>query len=372
MPVDAVDCLVVGAGAVGLAIAHALALRGREVLVVEAADRIGAQTSSRSSEVIHAGLHYAPGTLKARLCVEGRERLYAHCRSHGVAHRACGKLIVASSQAQHGELEAIARTAIRNGVGDLVWLAGPDVVRMEPELRATAALFSPSTGILDSHGYMLSLQGAAQNRGVAFVFRTAVTGVAPGRSGLCIRFDGEPSPRLCVRTLVNAAGLQASDLADAVEGLGLEHRPRTRLAKGSYFALHGRAPFHRLIYPVPEPGGLGVHLTLDLDGGARFGPDVEWVDDLDYAVDPSRAGRFYTAVRRYWPGLEDGRLVPGYAGLRPKLSGPGEPAADFRIDGPERHGIAGLINLFGIESPGLTASPAIGRLVAELAEAADS
>ena len=363
---DAIDCLIVGAGVIGLAAARELALRGREVLVVEAADRIGSQTSSRSSEVIHAGLHHAPGSLKARLCVEGRERLYAHCRRHGVAHRACGKLIVATSEAQIGALEAIADTAARNGLRDLRRLDRGEIAALEPELRAAAALLSPSTGILDSHAYMLSLQGEAEAHGAIVALRTAVTGIAPQLGRLAVRFDGEAAPRVLARTLVNAAGLSASEVADAVEGLAAEHRPRTLLAKGSYFALQGRSPFGRLVYPVPEPGGLGVHLTLDLAGGARFGPDVEWVDHLDHAVDLARVERFYAAVRAYWPALENGQLIPAYAGIRPKLRGPGEPAADFRIDGPAEHGIAGLINLFGIESPGLTASLAIGRLVADL------
>ena len=363
---DEVDCLVIGAGVIGLAVARALALQGREVLVVETGDRIGAETSSRNSEVIHAGIYYRPGSLKARLCVAGRERLYDYCRTRGVGHRRCGKLIVAASPAQVAELEGIAATAAMNGVDDLVLIGGDEARRLEPELRCAAALLSPSTGILDSHGYMLALQGEAEAHGAVLAFGARVTAIRRGAHGLEVGFDGEAAPQLKARLVVNAAGLQAPALAAAVEGLAPAFRPRAWFAKGTYFTLAGRAPFGRLIYPVPEPGGLGVHLTLDLAGQARFGPDVEWVEAPDYTVDPARAERFYGSVRTYWPGLADGQLAPGYAGVRPKLSGPGEPAADFRIDGPAEHGIEGLINLFGIESPGLTASLALADEVARL------
>ncbi len=362
---EAVEVLVVGAGVVGLAAARALALQGREVVVAEAARVIGSGTSSRNSEVIHAGLYYPPGSLKARTCVEGRERLYAHCRAHGVEHRRCGKLIVASSDAQVAQLDAIAEAAWANGVANLRRLSGAECRALQPGLRAEAGLLSPSTGILDAHGYMLSLQGEAEANGCAFAFGTEVSAVAPGPDGLTVSFDG--APQLLAQVVVNAAGLQAAALATKVEGLGAGHVPRLHLAKGSYFALTGRSPFSQLVYPVPEAGGLGVHLTLDLAGQARFGPDVEWVDRIDYHVDPARMHQVYAAVRTFWPGLPDGRLAPGYAGVRPKLSGPGEPAADFRIDGPAQHGIAGLINLFGIESPGLTASLALGDVVANIA-----
>jgi L-2-hydroxyglutarate oxidase LhgO len=365
--VDVIDCVVVGAGVIGLAVARALALDGREVLIVEKEARIGSETSSRNSEVIHAGLYYPQGSLKARLCVAGRAQLYDYCRSRKVEHRRCGKLIVATSPAQTTELEAIARAAARNGVDDLRWLEAAEARALEPELACTAALLSPSTGILDSHGYMLSLQGEAEANGAALALRTRVTGISPGLDGLAIVLGDEPAPQLKARLVVNAAGLHASALAAAVEGLAPEFVPRTRYAKGSYFLLSGRSPFSRLIYPVPEPGGLGVHLTLDLAGQARFGPDVEWVEAPDYRVDPGRAERFHEAVRRYWPDLQDGRLAPGYAGVRPKLSGPGEPAADFRIDGPAVHGVRGLINLFGIESPGLTASLALADEIVRIA-----
>lgn len=356
---DAVDALVVGAGVIGLAVARALALEGREVLVVEAGDRIGGETSSRNSEVIHAGIYYPAGSLKARLCLAGRERLYDYCRTRGIGHRRCGKLIVATSAAQVPALAAIAQAAARNGVDDLRLIGAEEARRLEPELACAAALLSPSTGILDSHGYMLALQGEAEAMGAVLAFGTRATAIRPGPDGLAVCFDGEAEPQLSARLVVNAAGLWAPELAAAVEGLAPAFRPRAWFAKGSYFTLAGRAPFNRLIYPVPEPGGLGVHLTLDLAGQARFGPDVEWVEAPDYTVDPARADRFYDAVRAYWPGLRDGQLQPGYAGVRPKLAGPGEPAADFRIDGPAAHGIEGLINLFGVESPGLTASLAL-------------
>ncbi len=362
---ETVEVLVVGAGVIGLAVARALGLEGREVVVAEAARVIGSGTSSRNSEVIHAGLYYPEGSLKAQACVEGRERLYAYCRTRGVEHRRCGKLIVASSRGQVAQLDAIADAAGANGVADLRRLSGAECRALEPGLSAEAGLLSPSTGILDAHGYMLSLQGEAEANGATFAFGAEVSAVTPGPDGLAVSFDGEPQLR--AKVVVNAAGLQATALAARVEGLDARHVARQHLAKGSYFALTGGSPFSRLIYPVPESGGLGVHLTLDLAGQARFGPDVEWVDRIDYHVDPARAEQVYAAVRAYWPGLPDGRLAPGYAGVRPKLSGPGEPAADFRIDGPARHGIAGLVNLFGIESPGLTASLALGDRVAAIA-----
>ena len=364
---EAVEVLVAGAGVIGLVVARALALQGREVVVVEAAEVIGSQTSSRNSEVIHAGLYYPQGSLKARLCVDGRERLYAYCRSHGVDHRRCGKLIVATSPDQVAQLDALALAAAENGVEDLSRLTGAQARALQPGLRAETALLSPSTGILDARGYMLSLQGDAEAHGAAFAFGAEVTSVTPKPGGLAVGFGRAAEPQLLARVVVNAAGLQAGHLAGRVADLGDQHVPRLHLAKGSYFALTGRSPFSRLIYPLPEAGGLGVHLTLDLAGQARFGPDVEWVDAIDYRVDAARVEQVYAAVRTYWPGLENGRLAPGYAGVRPKLSGPAEPPADFRVDGPERHGIAGLINLFGIESPGLTASLALAELVADLA-----
>lgn len=362
---DEIDSVVVGAGVVGLAVARVLALAGREVLIVEREALIGSGTSSRNSEVIHAGIYYPPGSLKARLCVEGRDRLYAYCESRGVAHRRCGKLIVAP-EARVAELEAIRRNAEANGVTDLVWLTAGEVAELEPEVRCAAALHSPSTGIVDSHGYMLSLLGEAEAHGAVLAYRTEVTGLACGPDGVALAFGGEAAPSLRARLVVNCAGLDAPALARAA-GLEPPHAPRAHYAKGSYFALSGRTPFSRLIYPTPEPGGLGVHITLDLAGQARFGPDVEWVEQPNYDVDPVRAERFYAAIRAYWPGLKDGQLTPAYAGVRPKISAPGEPAADFRLSGPAEHGAAGLINLLGIESPGLTASLAIAEEVARIA-----
>lgn len=356
---DKVDVVVIGAGVVGLATARAAALQGREVLLVEREGAIGTHTSSRNSEVIHAGLYYPAGSLKARSCIKGRVQLYEFCEHHQVAHKRCGKLIVATTEGQLAELAGIGRHAEANGVTDLRRLTAAEARALEPELACTGALLSPSTGIIDSHGYMLSLQGEAEAHGAMVAFDTRVTAIVPHPQGLAMSFNGEESPSIVARHVINAAGLFASEVADAVAGLAPAFRPPTRYAKGSYFTLSGPAAFGRLIYPVPEPGGLGVHLTLDLGGHARFGPDVAWVESLDYTVDPAGASRFYAAIRRYWPGLADGALAPGYAGIRPKLSGPGEPAADFRVDGPDVHGVPGLINLFGIESPGLTASLAL-------------
>jgi L-2-hydroxyglutarate oxidase LhgO len=364
---ETVDALVVGAGVVGLAVARALALAGREVVVLEQADAIGTGTSSRSSEVIHAGLYYAPGSLKARLCVAGKHALYAYCRERGIAHRNCGKLIVAVTAAQIAELERLRAQGSANGVDDLVMLDGADARRMEPELACVAALHSPSTGIVDSHGLMLALQGDSANAGATFVFRSPVECGRVVADGVEIEVGGAEPMRFVTRLLVNCAGLFAPALAAAIHGFPQDGVPRAWLAKGNYYTLSGRAPFARLVYPVPEPGGLGVHLTLDLAGQARFGPDVEWVDRIDYRVDPQRAERFYGAIRSYWPGLPDGALQPAYAGIRPKIAGPGEPARDFSIAGPREHGVPGIVQLFGIESPGLTASLAIADEVVQKA-----
>jgi L-2-hydroxyglutarate oxidase LhgO len=360
----------VGAGAVGLAAARALARAGLDTLVVEQADRIGTGISSRSSEVIHAGLYYSPGSLKARLCVEGRDRLWAYCAERGIGHLRCGKLVVAPELVQVAALEAIAATATQNGVEDIRLLDGVEARRLEPELRCEAALLSPSTGVFDSHAYMLALQADAEAAGATFAFNAAVTRIGRESRSFTLYANNAPEPVLETRVLVNAAGLGAADLAARVEGLPAEHVPRLHWAKGSFFGLSGRAPFSRLIYPKPEYGGLGVHLTLDLGGGARFGPDVEWVEEIDYAVDPAKAAGFEAAIRAWWPGLPTGRLAPGYAAIRPKLTGPGEPTADFRIDGSAVHGVPGLVNLFGIESPGLTASLALADEVLAIASLA--
>jgi L-2-hydroxyglutarate oxidase LhgO len=366
---DSIDCVVVGAGVVGLAVGRALALAGREVMILDGERHFGSWTSSRNSEVIHAGIYYPKGSLKAVLCVEGRDRLYAFCAERGVPHRRCGKLIVAADESQLGDLTAIEAAARANGVDDLVRLTGDEARALEPEVACVAALLSPSTGIIDSHGYMLALLGEAEAHGAQLVLDTKVERL--GRRGDLweVWYAGGDEP-LLARTVINSAGLAAQALAWRTEGLPADDIPALHLAKGVYFTYSGRAPFEHLVYPTPEPGGLGAHLTLDMGGQARFGPDVEWVKDIDYDVDPARQGKFETSVRRFWPGLDADRLSPGYAGVRPKLSGPGQPAADFMISGPADHGQPGLVNLFGIESPGLTASLAIADRVAALAEPA--
>jgi L-2-hydroxyglutarate oxidase LhgO len=364
---DTVDTVVIGAGVVGLAVARAFALRGRETLVLEAHAQFGTQISSRSSEVIHAGIYYQRGSLKARLCVAGRDQLYAFCESHGVGYRRCGKLIVAASQLQVLELERIRAAALANGV-ELSLLSRTEALKLEPALSCVAALYSPSTGIVDSHEYMLALLGHAQGHGATLACESRVSLLTPRSNGILVGVNG-CDPLLLARTVVNCAGLDAPSVARLIDGLAV---PRSYLVKGNYFSLSGQAPFQHLVYPIPEHGGLGVHLTLDLAGRARFGPDVQWIDDRNYDVDPSRSQEFYAAIRHYWPALPEGALVPAYAGIRPRITGPGEALADFRIDGPQVHGVAGLVNLFGIESPGLTASLAIADHVANLASSPDA
>ncbi|MBS0430080.1 MAG: NAD(P)/FAD-dependent oxidoreductase [Proteobacteria bacterium] len=362
---DEFDCAVIGAGVVGLAVARAMALAGRDVIVLEAEGGIGSGISSRNSEVIHAGIYYPAGSLKARLCVEGKQLLYAYAQERGVPHRRCGKLIVATSHAEAAELDAIVAKGRANGVDDLVLLDAAQAGTLEPALACVAAIHSPSTGIVNSHALMLSLQGDMEHAGGVLALKSAVRAARCTTAG--IELEMVDGTALRCRTVVNAAGLHAPALASRFEGLDPSHVPQAYWAKGSYFVLGGRAPFSRLIYPVPEPGGLGVHLTLDLGGQAKFGPDVEWVaSPSDLQVDPRRGEGFYAEVRKYWPGLPDHALQPGYAGIRPKISGPGEAARDFVIQGPQVHGVPGLINLFGIESPGLTSSLAIGRHVCEL------
>jgi len=357
------DCLVVGAGVIGLACARALAQAGREVILVETETAIGTGISARNSEVIHAGIYYEPGSLKARLCVEGRHRLYEYCAAHGIAHRRCGKLIVATAADQEPALGAIATRARANGVDDLAAIDGAAAKNLEPALDATAALLSPSTGIVDAHGFMLALLGDAEDSGAMIAFATPFRRAHRTESGFEIECGGAEPMRLGARTIVNAAGLGAQTVARAIDAVPADAIPALHLARGNYFLLEGPCPFSRLIYPVPESGGLGIHVTLDLDGRARFGPDVEWIDAIGYDVDPRRGDAFYASIRRYWPALPDGALAPGYAGIRPKIVGPGAAAADFRIDGPEVHGLDGLVNLFGIESPGLTSALAIADLV---------
>lgn len=358
-----IECIIVGAGVVGLAIARELSQAGVEVLVTDSAEGIGTGTSSRNSEVIHAGLYYPAGSLKAKLCVLGKHLLYEYCQARGVAHARLGKLIVATNEAEKATLDAIIVKARANGVNDLQWLEPRQAQALEPALACTAALLSPSTGIIDSHGLMLAYQGDAQAAGTQFAFHSPFEGARVLDDGFAVRFGGAEPIELNCRWLVNSAGLHSPRLARCIEGLDPRHIPQDYLCKGSYYTLQGKAPFSRLIYPVPQSAGLGVHLTLDLGGQAKFGPDTQWVDEEDYDIDPARADDFYEAVRRYWPGLQDGALQPGYTGIRPKISGPNEPAADFRLSGPDSHGIAGLLNLFGIESPGLTASLAIAREV---------
>ena len=362
---ERVDCVVVGAGVVGLAVARALALTGREVLVLESCSAIGTQTSSRNSEVIHAGMYYPTGSLKARLCVHGKALLYDYCAARGVSHRCCGKLIVATNPGQLEQLNTIRIRAVANGVTDLALLNRAQALAFEPALQCDGALLSPSTGIIDSHGLMLALLGDLENAGGILALNSPLAHAEYAQGAIeLVATDGT---RLKVQTVVNAAGLQASALAQRFAGLDTRHIPQAFFAKGNYFTLTGRSPFSHLIYPVPEAAGLGVHLTLDLGGQARFGPDVQWVNTPDDTqVSPERGDVFYAEVRKYWPELPDGALQPAYAGIRPKISGPGESPRDFCIQGPRDHGVAGLVNLFGIESPGLTSCLAIGEMVAEL------
>jgi L-2-hydroxyglutarate oxidase LhgO len=369
---DQVDAIVIGAGAVGLAVARALAQGGRETIVAEAQTAIGQGVSSRNSEVIHAGLYYPTGSLKARLCVRGRELLYELCASHGVGHRQCGKLVVANSDAEAAALRGLQDRAVANGV-PVQWLGADEAKALEPALQCTAALYSPSTGIVDTHGFMLALQGDFENAGGMVALGSAVDSAVLGQGGRphVVRFaDGT---EVAAGVVVNSASLHACGLARRFDGLDGRFVPREHFSKGNYYALTGRAPFSHLIYPAPADAWLGVHLTLDLGGQAKFGPDQEWLaverpEDIDYAVDPARAAGFYAEVRRYWPGLPDGALQPSYSGVRPKIHAPGEKAPDFRVDGPRLHGIPGLVNLFGIESPGLTSALAIGEEVLALLE----
>ena len=366
------DVVVIGAGAVGLAVAAEFARailgrRGRDVIVLEAADGIGTGTSSRNSEVIHGGMYYPTGSLRHRMCVDGRRKLYAYLEARGVPHLKRGKLIVATSEKETAKIETIHATGLRNEVEALEMVTGATAMAWEPNLHCTAALWSPETGIVDSHAYMLALQGEIEDHGGLIAFETPVARIEPLSTGGFKVFTGgaEPSAITCHR-LVNSAGLGAHALTRAIADYPAEHIPKFVLAKGNYFGCSGKQAFTRLIYPAPVDGGLGVHVTLDLAGRMKFGPDVEWLTNndpasVDYTVDPKRSDAFYEAIRRYWPGLPDGAITPDYSGCRPKLSGPGEGAADFRIDGPELHGIGGLVNLLGIESPGLTSSLAIAE-----------
>ncbi|HYG55861.1 MAG TPA: NAD(P)/FAD-dependent oxidoreductase [Burkholderiales bacterium] len=357
---ERLEAVVIGAGVVGLAVARALAMAGREVVILEAEDAIGTHTSSRNSEVIHAGIYYPKGSLKARSCVAGKELLYEYCAAHGVPHRRSGKLIVATDEAQVGELQEIQKKAHANGVTDVVWMTRAQAVALEPALHCVAALYSPSTGIIDSHALMLAYLGDAEAHGAMLALKTQLLGAQVVPGGFMVHTT-EMDVHCSI--LVNSAGLRAPSVAKSIEGYETAKAPGEFYAKGNYYSLVGRSPFSRLVYPVPEPGGLGVHITLDLAGQARFGPDVEWVERIAYDVDIRRADRFYAAIRRYWPALPDNALLPGYAGIRPKTAGPGQPAPDFHIQGPREHGVPGLVNMFGIESPGLTASLALAEAV---------
>ena len=369
--VERIECVVVGAGVIGLAIARSLARAGREVVLLEALSAIGSVTSARNSEVIHAGLYSPPDWLKTQACIRGRHALYAYCTERGVAHRRCGKLVVATRDEDIAALHRLQAQAEANGVEDLQLIDGAVARRLEPALQAVAALQSGATGIIDSHGLMLALLGDAEDHGAMLALQSPLLAAHVTPEGFELEVGGAQPMRVHARCLVNAAGLSASAVASRIDGLAVCHAPSTQRCKGNYFSLNlGRAPFTRLIYPLAEAAGLGVHLTLDLAGQARFGPDVQWLDDddeeIDYTVDPSRAERFAASVRRFWPSLPDGALQPAFSGVRPKLQAQGEPARDFRIDGPSVHGVPGLVNLFGIESPGLTSSLAIGDHVAAL------
>ena len=361
---ETVDCVVVGAGVVGLAVARRFAMLGREVIILEAEDVIGGHTSSRNSEVIHAGIYYPSGSLKAEVCVAGKMALYPYCEAHGVPHKNVMKLIVASEESEVPRLKALQGKAAANGVADLELLDAKAIERMEPAVRAVAGLLSPSTGIIDSHGLMVAYLGDAQAHGAMLALRSPLEGGAIESDGIAIEVGGDEPMTLKARTLINSAGLGAQGVAARLRGFSRRLIPPLYFAKGNYYSMTGRQPFKHLVYPMPVASVLGVHVTIDLSGRCRFGPDLEWVDDVNYDVDPTRADKFYAAVRSYFPDLQDGSLQPDYCGIRPKIHGPGDDQPDFLIQGPRAHGVSGLVNLFGIESPGLTASMAIADKVA--------
>lgn len=361
-----VETVVIGAGVVGLAIAAKLAAIGQDVLILEQKHLFGSETSARHSEVIHAGIYYPQNSFKARLCTRGKALLYDYCANHKIAHKRIEKIIVATTAAQEAELASINHRAQANGVNDLQPLTGSDIAKLEPAITATAGLLSPSTGIIDSHAFMLSLLGKAESCGAMIAYNSKVDQLAPNDNGLVVVVGGEQSMNMSCKQVVNTAGHGACALAQATGTLAQQFIPTPRYAKGNYFRLQGKTPVSRLIYPVPEPGGLGVHITIDMAGQSRFGPDVQWQSNLDYNVDAKRAANFYDAIRRYWPALKDDALIPDYAGVRPKIEFNGKPHNDFVIQGSDTHGIKGLVNLFGIESPGLTSSLAIAESVSEL------
>jgi len=360
---ESVECVVIGAGVVGLAIGRELAQAGLDTIILESQSHIGTATSSRNSEVVHAGIYYEPGSLKATLCVTGKQMLYDYCRDRHVGHDRCGKLIVATTEDQLATLPQLVSNAQSNGVDDLELLTRDQARALEPELECTGAVLSPSTGVVDTHGLMVSLQGDFEAAGGLLAVKSPVTGGFCDPEGTLLQVGGDAEYEVRARYVVNAAGLGARDVALAIDGLKHKTVPPLYLAKGSYYSFDHNPPFSRLIYPAPENTHLGVHLTLDLGGRARFGPDLEWVDDIDYDVDPQGSASFYDEVRKYWPGLPDNSLSPAYAGIRPKVQGPGNAPRDFCIQGADVHGVPGLVNLFGIESPGLTACMAIAEYV---------
>ena len=364
---DRVECVVIGAGVVGLAVARALALAGREVLLLEAEAHHGTITSARNSGVIHAGLYYTTGSFKARFCVAGNRALYAYCEQRGVDHQNCGKLVVASSEAEEKVLLTLLERARANDVDGVRMISAAEAHDLEPQVRCTAALLCPTSGIIDQHPFMLALQGDMENAGGTLVTDCRVEQVLRLENGFLVKTAGDSATEIEAGFVVNSAGLGAVDLLKRIEGYPRERIPTLHLARGNYFTVAARSPFRHLIYPVPHSAGLGIHATLDLGRRVRFGPDVEWIDRIDYSVNVSRAAQFYEAIRRYWPNLADGALVPDYTGIRPKLHGPGEPQPDFRIESEQEHGIAGLVNLLGIESPGFTSSLPIGDYVASFA-----
>lgn len=365
---EKVDVIVIGAGVIGLAIARAFAIAGREVLVLESSNTIGSGTSSRNSEVIHAGIYYPPGSLKAELCVNGRDMLYEYCQSHGVTHKKVGKLIVANTNDEIPDLKKLLKTGIENGVSDLEMIDAEKLHEMEPALKGVAAIYSPSTGLIDSHGLMLSLQGDLENAGGVIAFKSPVIGGVINKNDVALSVGGDEPIEISANVVINSAGHGAWDIAGNIKGLNKKTIPPHHMAKGNYFLLSGPAPFTHLIYPLPGSSSLGCHYTMDLGGQGRFGPDVEWVDELEYSVDPAREISFYKSIKNYWPHIPAGSLSPGYSGIRPKVQAPGEEAQDFVF---HELGSGRLINLFGMESPGLTACLAIGEKVFSMAESGE-
>jgi L-2-hydroxyglutarate oxidase LhgO len=367
---DRVDCVVIGAGVIGLAVAREMALQGRETILLERESAFGTISSARNSEVIHAGIYYPKDSLKAKLCVEGNRMLYEYCRTHHVATQPYGKLIVASDESQLDDLQAILYKAQQNNVPEIKMITGEQAKSMEPELSCSAAVLSASTGIVDSHGFMLSLLGGFEDAGGMIAYQSPLISAKPlganAQDGFELEIGGTDGMKIQTKLLINCAGMSAPAIAKKIEGLAKEQIPKAYFAKGNYFSLSGKSPFKHLIYPIPEPGGLGVHLTLDMGGQAKFGPDVEWLEideenQIDYTVNPKRGEGFYEAVRKYWPGLKDNALQPDYSGVRAKIVPPNAPAGDFCFNTPRDHGLEGLFNLYGFESPGLTSSLAIAK-----------